>query len=131
MVKILILEEHIQTRKRTIIKGSEEEFKFIANITNLIKSLNTIHISNKENLEHIVQEFVHNTDEIWFKHSKIVNITKHLKSWWNKNFRRHLDIYKASRWLEDWKNFKKVVKNTKRKFFNTKIQEISNKRKGP
>jgi len=80
-VKILILKEHIQTRKRTIIKGSEEEFKFITNVTNLIKSLNTIHINNKEDLECIVQEFIHNTDEIWFKYSKMVNITKHSKSW--------------------------------------------------
>jgi len=54
MVKILIFEEHIQTRKRTIVKGSKEEFKFITDVTSLIKSLNTIHISNKEDLECIV-----------------------------------------------------------------------------
>ena len=63
-MKILILEGHIQTIKRTIIKSNKEEFKFITNITNLIKSFNTTHISNKEDLEHIVQEFAHNIDEI-------------------------------------------------------------------
>jgi len=63
-VKISILEKHIQTRKRTIIKGSQEEFKFIADVTNLIKRLNTNYISNKENCKHIVQEFAHSTDEI-------------------------------------------------------------------
>jgi len=129
-VKISILEEYIQTRKRTIVKGSEEEFKLITDVTNLIKSLNTIHISNKKDLECIVQEIMHNTDKIWFKHSKMVNITKHLKLWWNKNCKRYLEIYRASRQLENWKNFKKAVKNTKREFFNAKIQEISNKRKG-
>ena len=81
MVKILMFEEHIQTRKRTIVKGRKEEFKFITDVTDLIKSLNTIHISNKEDLECIVQEFVYNTDKIWFKHSKMVDITKYLKLW--------------------------------------------------
>ena len=32
-----------------------------------------------------------------------------------------------SRSLENWKKFKKVVKNTKRSFFNSKIQEVVNK----
>ena len=39
------------------------------------------HIASKEDLEQVVQEFTHNTDEIWFKHSKIVNDTKHSKLW--------------------------------------------------
>ena len=37
------------------------------------------HIESKKNLEQLVQDFVHNTDKIWFKYLKIVNITKHLK----------------------------------------------------
>ena len=36
-----------------------------------------------------------------------------------------------TRSLEDWKKFKKVVKSTKRTFFNVKIQEIANKSCGP
>jgi len=55
IVKISILEEYIQTRNRTIVKDSEEEFKFITDITDLIKRLNTDHISNKEDLECIIQ----------------------------------------------------------------------------
>ena len=42
-----------------------------------------------------------------------------------------LNVYRESRSLENWKNFKKVVKNVKRSFFCAKIQEIANKRKGP
>jgi len=38
---------------------------------------------------------------------------------------------RTSRSLENWKNFKRVVKNVKRSYFNEKIQEIANKRKGP
>jgi len=59
----------------------------------------------------------------------MVNITKHSKLWWNENCKRHLGIYRASRHLEDWKNFKKTVKSTKREFFDAKIQEISNNKK--
>jgi len=33
--------------------------------------------------------------------------------------------------LESWKKFKKVIKNTKRSFFNSKIQEVANKSCGP
>ena len=42
-----------------------------------------------------------------------------------------LNNYRASRSLENWKNFKKVVKNFKKSFFDEKIQEVTNKRKGP
>jgi len=33
--------------------------------------------------------------------------------------------------LESWKKFKNVIKNTKRSFFNSKIQEVVNKSRGP
>jgi len=36
-----------------------------------------------------------------------------------------------TRSLEDWKKFKKVVKNTKRSFFDLKIQDVVNKSHGP
>ena len=58
-------------------------------------------------------------------------MSKHSKQWWMDDCSRSLNNYKASRSLENWKNFKKVVKNIKRSFFDEKIQEVTNKRKGP
>jgi len=129
-VKISIFKENIQTRKCIIIKNSKEDHNFVADAKNLIKGLNTFHINSKDNLENIVQEFANNMDEFWFKHSKLVNITKHLNSWCNKEYQISLKMYRNSRQLDDWKNFKRVVKTSKHEFFNSKIQEILNKRKG-
>ena len=76
------------------------------------------HISSKENLEQIVQEFTHNTDKIWFKHSKIINITKHLKSLWNEEYQRKLKKYRILRYLENWKTFSKVWSRKPNKNFS-------------
>ena len=42
-----------------------------------------------------------------------------------------LNNYRMTRCLDNWKNFKKVVKNAKRSFFDVKIQEVANKSCGP
>jgi len=44
---------------------------------------------------------------------------------------KSLDNYRMTRSLENWKMFKRVVKNTKCSFFNLKIQEVANKSHGP
>ena len=79
-IDIAIIEEHIQTKKYTIIKNSKEERNFIAELIEAIKGLNTEYISSKEILKQTVQEFTNDTNKIWFKHSKTVNIIKYLKS---------------------------------------------------
>jgi len=75
----MIFEKYIQTKKQTIIKNSEEKRNFIAKLTESVKRLNTKYITSKKDLKQVVQEFTYNTDKIWFKHSKIINITKYLK----------------------------------------------------
>ena len=80
-VDIAIIKEHIQTKKHIIVKNSKQEKNFIAELIEAIKGLNMEHISSKKTLEQTVQEFTENTNKIWFKYSKIVNITKYSKSW--------------------------------------------------
>ena len=43
---------------------------------------------------------------------------------------RFLNNYRMTRSIENWKKFKKIIKNTKRSFFNMKIQEVVNKSHG-
>jgi len=64
------------------------------------------------------------------KHKKS-RVSKHSKQWWMEDCSCSLDIYRSSRSLENWKKFKKIVKDIKRSFFNDKIQEIANKSRGP
>ena len=44
---------------------------------------------------------------------------------------KSLNNYRMSRSLENWKKFKKVIRNTKRLYFDIKIQEVANKSHSP
>lgn len=76
-VNIFINKEYVPTKRHTIIKNSEEEVKFIAELINDIKRLNTENLTSKVTLNQTIQIFANKSDIIWFKHSKLVNITKH------------------------------------------------------
>jgi len=93
--------------------------------------LDTSVIGNSDKLESIVNQLGMIIDQAWKKNAKKSRTSKHSKQWWTNDCSQSLNNYRASRSLENWKNFKKVVKNAKRSLFDTKIQEITNKRKGP
>ena len=76
-VDISIFEKHIQTRKCMLVKNSEEEDNFINKLMESIKEMNTKNIHNKSDLKQIIQEIASTMERIWYKHSKIINITKH------------------------------------------------------
>jgi len=85
-VNILIFEEQILLRRCMLIKNSDEENKFVNKLIEKIKEMNTSYIHNESILEQIVQEFASNMERTWYKYSKIVNITKHSKEWWNNHY---------------------------------------------
>ena len=62
------MEKHIQTKKHIIVKNSKEEKNFLAEFIESVKELDMEHISSKENLEQIVQEFTNDMEKIWFRH---------------------------------------------------------------
>ena len=78
-VDISIFEENIQTKRYTLVKNSKEENKFINELIETIREMNTENICNENVLDQIVQEFASTMERLWYKHSKIVNITKHSK----------------------------------------------------
>ena len=80
-INISIFKEHIQTRKRMLVKNSNEEKFFIKELIEAIEGLNMENIQSKKILEQIVQLFASNTERIWYKHLKVINITKHSKDW--------------------------------------------------
>ena len=84
-VDIHIDDENIPTKWRSLVKGSDEEKRFIENLTRFIKNLNISLIQDAESLEEIVQYLVTNIENIWFKYLKTVNITRYSKAWWNKD----------------------------------------------
>ena len=112
-----------------IVKDSKKEYIFVKELIKVIGNIDTNNISDVDHLDSIVLEFVSLMENIWVKNSKVVNIMKYSKSWWNINYSRDLDKYKTSKYIEDQKQSKKMVKNTKCTFFDLKIQEISNKQR--
>ena len=120
-VTILTVEEHIQTRKCTIAINSDEEKNFVKKLIDAIKNIGMSSLSNVDCLKKAVQDIIYSVDRTWAKNSKVVDITRYSKSWWDINYSRDLEKYKSTRSLKDCKQFKKIIKYTKQAFFNLKI----------
>ena len=120
-ITIPITEELIPTFKFLIPKNSKEEEAFIRKAALVFKSLDTSNLSNHESLEQVVNSLVARVKQAWNTNARRVNITKHSKKWWNEDYNRSFNKYREFRNLEEWKSFKKMVKITKRLFFNIKI----------
>jgi len=68
-----------------LAKNSKKEEHFLNELSKAIKEIDTKNIQSKEVLELVIQSFASHTDRIWYKHLKIINITKDSKEWWNEN----------------------------------------------
>ena len=130
-VSIAIDKENINLFRFFIVKNSEEEVSFIKEVKHAIKSVDISDISNPIKLEETTNSLTSKIEYTWRMNSKRVNIMKHSKSWWNEECRCMLNKYRVIRNLKNWKRFKSTVKTMKWSFFNTKIQEIINKKQGP
>ena len=129
-ISIPIAEENIISPRLLIPKNSEEEAVFVKEATVIIKNLNISNLMDHNKLEDIVNLLELKIKQAWAKNAKQTRIMKHSKQWWNEECGQALDKYRMTRSLESWKTFKKVVKITKKSFFDNKIQEIANKSRG-
>ena len=130
-ITIPIAEENIISSKFSIAKNSNEEESFINDILYAIKNINVDNLSDSSKLEVVTNTLASKIKNAWRANSKWVNITRQSKSWWNKECSIALSNYRTTQILENWKTFKSKVKTTKQLFFNIKIQEIANKKRGP
>ena len=130
MVSVAIDEENIDSFRFFIARDSEE-VSFIKEVMHAIKSIDITDLSDSIKLKEVTNFLASKIEYAWKMNSKWVNIMKHSKSWWNKKCRCVLNNYRTTRNLENWKIFKNTVKSTKWSFFDTKIQEIANKKQGP
>ena len=87
IITIPIIKEHIQTKKQMIVKDSDEEKTFIEKLIKTISSINTSNLSNVDSLKNVVLTLTCSIERIWKENLKVVNITKHFKSWWDENCR--------------------------------------------
>ena len=75
-----IIKEHISS-KSSIGKGSEEEEAFIKDVSWIFKNLNISNILDSTSLDNLVNDLTQQIKNAWDKHSKMVKIMKHSKSW--------------------------------------------------
>jgi len=129
-INIPIVEEIIHMSKLTIIPKSDQETKFIKDVISSFKLLETTNIEDTNKLEQVVNQLGSIVEQAWSKNAKKSKISKHSKQWWSDSCSRALHSYRTSRSRENWKTFKTTVKDTKRTFFDDKIQEITNKSQG-
>ena len=111
--------------------NSKQESAFVEDIISIFKNLETTNITDKNNLESIVNHIKTSINRAWTKNTKCLRLLKHSKQWWMEECSKSLDNYRTIRSLENWKMFKRVVKNTKCSFFNLKIQKVVIKSHGP
>ena len=130
-ITISIVDKVVNISKLSIQQNSEQEIAFVEEIISIFQNLDMSNITNKECLENTVNNLDSLVNRAWNKNVKQTRITKHSKQWWTEEYSRSLNNYRTLRSLDNWKKFKKVVKNTKRSFFDTKIQEVVNKSHGP
>ena len=74
---------------------------FIKDLIKDISFINVFNLSDIKSLENIVNLFACIFEKTWNKNSKIVNILRYSKSWWNTSCSRDLEKYRLTRSVAD------------------------------
>ena len=130
-IDIPICDKVIQLSKLVITPESDQEKEFIKDVTLSLLSLDTSNIDSIESLNCIINQLGSIIEQMWSKNTKRSRISKHSKQWWSNSYSLALNNFRLSRSRDNWKVFKSTVKEAKWSFFDSKIQEITSKSRGP
>jgi len=73
MITILIVKEHVQTKKHIIVKDSNKEKNFVKELIDAIKNIDMSILSDSNYLEKVVLNLASSVERTWAKNSRIVN----------------------------------------------------------
>ena len=113
IVNITIQKEFLQEKQLSIYKSNNEEKKFIKHLRKAIENINTSNICDIQILKITIKTFASSSEIIWREHKKQVQITKKSKEQQNSKCISKIELYQNSRFILNWKDFRKMVKKTK------------------
>ncbi|KAJ2911543.1 hypothetical protein MD484_g8870, partial [Candolleomyces efflorescens] len=116
---------------RTLKPSSNEEKEFIADIITGMSELTGYTPTNVRELDFAANTIVEVFSSAWSKHSTEFTISAKSKEYWTDECTKALEEYRADLSVEKHKAFRSTVKATKRKFFDARIEEISETNKRP
>jgi len=116
--------------RRSITRGSEAEKAFINDLRTGVLATTVGTLNTSADIDRVAQALADVFSMAWDKHCKEVCITKHSQPWWDDECTESLSQYKTEKSEESWLAFRRTVKAAKRKFFDSRIEDIalSNKR---
>ena len=119
-------------RDRFLIKeGSEAEKAFLDDIGVGLGSIPRMKPDSEEATEALAKVVASTLDRAWVKHATKVGKSKGTKPWWDDKCTQAFEAYTRTRDKSEWREFRKTVRETKRQFFDRRIDEIANSNKRP
>ena len=115
----------------SIKEGSEAEKAFLDDIGSELGSIPRIKPESEETTEALAKVVADTLDRAWVKHATKVGKSKGTKPWWDNRCTQAFEAYTRTRDKSDWKEFRRTVRESKRQFFDRRIDEIANSNKRP
>ncbi|PPQ90926.1 hypothetical protein CVT25_007820, partial [Psilocybe cyanescens] len=115
------------TPRRALKSDKEEQIRFVRVIEGEFAMKVDEHapLNTPEQIDAVAQAIADSFCSAWETCSREVTITRRSKPWWTDECSVALQAYREHGLLEDWKLYRKAVKNAKRVFFDSRITEIS------
>jgi len=115
-----------ENKPPSIKAGSEADTEFTNDI---LKSIASVMCPTKtgshEDIMHITTLVSEYIAKAWKAHTTSARTSVWSKGWWDESCVEAMCQYQESDWSsEEWRNLRRVTKNTKRKYFDEKIEYI-------